>query len=105
MSAALQRIGSWCKQNRHRTLQAQHEELRSQVNGHYTYYGIRGNYRALANFWDGVKRKWHYWLNRRSRKRADPERLWELLESQFPLPKPRIVHVAPVVQLKWSFPS
>lgn len=104
-SAALQRIGQWCKTHRHKTLQEQHEELSTQVSGHYAYYGIRGNYRALANFRDGVKRQWHYWLNRRSRKRNDGERLWQLLDVHFVLPAPRIVHAAPVPQLTWSFPS
>jgi len=95
-SAALQRIEGWCKKHRHKTLPEQHEELSAQVSG---------NYRALANFCDRVKRKWHYWLNRRSRERSDGERLWELLDTYFVLPAPRIVHVAPVPQLTWSFPS
>jgi RNA-directed DNA polymerase len=105
VGAALERIGQWCKKHRHQRLQKQHEELSTQVNGHYAYYGIRGNYRALANFRDAVKRKWHYWLVRRSRKKDDGERLWKLLDTHLVLPAPRIVHAAPVPQLKWSFLS
>ncbi len=104
-NAALQRIEQWCKKHRHKRLQEQHEELSAQVNGHNAYYGIRGNHRALANFRHQVKRKWHYWLNRRSRTRSDGERLWKLLDTHFVLPQPRIVHTAPVPQLTWSFPS
>ncbi|MGH7945839.1 MAG: hypothetical protein ACREH8_15880 [Opitutaceae bacterium] len=52
-----------------------------------------------------MKTKWHYWLNRRSRTSNDGDRLWSLLELYFVLPAPRIVHVAPVPQLTWSFPS
>ena len=105
LNGALQRVERWCKQHRHQSLRTQHEELSQQVSGHYAYYGIRGNYRALANFHDAVKRKWHHWLNRRSRTRADGKRLWQLLETHFVLPAPRIVHTAPVPQLTWSFLS
>ena len=105
LSAALERIEGWCKKHRHEPLPEQHEKLSQQVRGHYAYYGIRGNYRALANFHEAVKRKWHYWLNRRSRKRSDGARLWKLLNAHFRLPVPRIVHAAPVRQLTWSLPS
>lgn len=105
LSAALQRIEGWCKKHRHMPLREQHEKLSQQVRGHYAYYGIRGNHRALANFHHAVKRKWHHWLNRRSRKRSDGERLWKLLDAYFVLPVPRIVHTAAVRQLTWSLPS
>lgn len=105
LSAALQRIEGWCKKHRHMPLREQHEKLSQQVRGHYAYFGIRGNHRALANFHDAVKRKWHHWLNRRSRKRSDGDRLWKLLEAHFVLPAPRIGHIAPVWQLTWSLSS
>lgn len=105
LSAALQRIEGWCKKHRHMPLREQHEKLSQQVRGHYAYYGIRGNHRALANFHHAVKRKWHHWLNRRSRKRSDGERLWKLLDAYFVLPVPRIVHTAAVRQLTWSLSS
>ena len=67
--AALQQIGEWCKRNRHAPLAQQHRQLSEKVRGHYAYYGIRGNHRALASFRHEAKRLWHYWLSRRSRAR------------------------------------
>jgi group II intron reverse transcriptase/maturase len=101
--AALVGIGDWCKQNRHKPMAQQYRELSAKVRGHYAYYGIRGNSRALARFHHEVKRLWHYWLNRRSRARNGGARLWKVLSEHFLLPLPRMVHVASSPQLSWSF--
>ncbi len=100
--AALASISEWCKEHRHEPMAEQWRQIRAKIDGHYAFYGIRGNIRALACFADEAKRIWHYWLNRRSRKRSDGKRLWELLSEQFLLPAPRIVHAATAEQLKWS---
>lgn len=100
--AALGKIAEWCKKKRHEPLEQQHRELSEQVRGHYTYYGIRGNSRALSSFLHNAKRWWHYWLNRRSRQSSDGERLWKLLNERFRLPAARIVHGATPRQLIWS---
>lgn len=105
--AALQRVEQWCKKNRHRPLREQHRLLSAKVQGHYAYYGIRGNFRSLANFQHQVRRRWHYWLMRRSRDRNGPgkARLWVVLTEHVPLPAPRIVHGQRPDQLAWSFTS
>ena len=100
--AALQQIGEWCKRNRHAPLAQQHRQLSEKVRGHYAYYGIRGNHRALASFRHEAKRLWHYWLSRRSRARNDSGRLWRLLTEHLWLPVARIVHAATPQQLAWS---
>lgn len=102
LRAALKKIGDWCKGHRHEPIAQQHAELSKQVRGHDAYFGIRGNSRALANLRDKVKRRWHYWLNRRSRERNGGKGLWELLGKYFPLPPARIVQSA-LNQLAWSF--
>lgn len=100
--AALDKIGAWCKKNRHETMEHQHRKLSEQVRGHYAFYGIRGNHRALACFCHEATRLWHYWLNRRSREKTGGGRLWELLNGRFRLPAARIVHAAAHQQLAWS---
>jgi group II intron reverse transcriptase/maturase len=102
LHAALTAIGDWCKKNRHETMAQQHRKLSEKVRGHYAYYGIRGNHRALANFCHEATRLWHYWLRRRSREKNGAERLWRLLHERFRLPPARIVHAAPNQQLAWS---
>lgn len=99
--AALGKVGEWCKQSRHVPIEQQHGELSEQVRGHYTYYGVRGNYRALACFYREARRLWRYWLNRRSRAQRDAGRLWKLLDERFRLPTPHIVQSA-YQQLAWS---
>jgi RNA-directed DNA polymerase len=103
--AALQRVEEWCKKNRHRELREQHSLLCAKLQGHYAYYGIRGNSRSLANYWHMVKQRWHYWLMRRSRQRHNSARLWQTLHEHFTLPRPRIVHGQRPDQLQWSFVS
>jgi RNA-directed DNA polymerase len=100
--AALSNVGDWCKENRHRPIAQQHRELSVRILGHYAYYGIRGNSRALGCFRDHVKRLWHYWLRRRSREGSGTMDLWKRLSEHFPLPPARIVHVAMPRQSAWS---
>jgi RNA-directed DNA polymerase len=100
--AALGRIGDWCKEHRHEPIEQQHRDLSRQVLGHYAYYGISGNCRALGCFWHEVKQLWHYWLKRRSRAAKEGERLWRLMEERFRLPLARIVHTSINPQLAWS---
>jgi RNA-directed DNA polymerase len=100
---ALANVWDWCKTNRHESMARQHRDLSAKVRGHYAYYGMRGNHRALRNFFDEVQRTWHHWLNRRSHQRNDGARLWKLLADHFPLPPPRIVHAAGILQSAWSF--
>ena len=100
--AALGRVWDWCKENRHLPVEQQHKELSRQLLGHYAYYGISGNSRALGSFWHQVKQHWHYWLKRRSRAAKEGERLWKLLEGRLGLPRARIVHRTINPQLTWS---
>ena len=92
LSRAVKKIAQWCRENRHRPIRQQHATLSQKVRGHYAYYGITGNGRALQGFLEAVKRCWRKWLDRRNRKR---EMIWERftrLLKRYPLPPPRIVH-------------
>ena len=42
--------------------------LAKKVDGHYNYFGITGNSRALGRFLHEVTRVWRKWLDRRSRR-------------------------------------
>ncbi|MBT8406075.1 MAG: group II intron reverse transcriptase/maturase [Deltaproteobacteria bacterium] len=89
---SLKAIWHWCKTNRHRSVREQHQQLSLKLRGHYQYYGLRGNYRQLAQVYEAVKRSWFYWLRRRNRKpRLKGERFGDILRV-LPLPTPRIIH-------------
>jgi group II intron reverse transcriptase/maturase len=92
LSRAVRSIAQWCRRNRHRPVCEQHHILSQKVRGHYAYYGITGNGRALAGFLDAVQRSWRKWLDRRNRQRElDWDQFNRLLE-RYPLPPVRIVH-------------
>lgn len=76
----------------HDSIAEQQHALRQKLLGHYSYYGITGNARALLAFFREVKRTWQTWLHRRSQKaRMYWERFVALLQ-RYPLPLPRVVH-------------
>ena len=93
-SRALRSIYQWCRRHRHLPVAEQRATLTRKLRGHYAYYGITGNYAALAAFRHAVLHCWRKWLARRSQKGRMPWcRFYELLERH-PLPAPRIVRPA-----------
>jgi hypothetical protein len=89
---AIAEMRKWCRNNRHKPLEWQHQMLTSKLRGHFQYFGVRCNMRALEAVKHHVIRGWKYWLSRRSHKSAIP---WEDFQNYLgvnPLPIPRIVH-------------
>jgi len=93
-------IWQWCRKHRHSPVALQHEALSRKIKGHYAYYGVTGNSRALSEFLHQVERAWRYWLNRRSQRNAMPWDKYALLTKRYPLPTPRIVHTWTVLRAK-----
>ena len=88
----IQALREWCRENRHKDLNEQYRLLSSKLRGHFQYFGIRCNLRAMEAVLHHAIRNWKYWLNRRSRKKAiNWEKYGKLLE-RIPLPPPRIIH-------------
>lgn len=90
--AALTRVAQWCRRHRHCPVAEQHAVLSRKLKGHYAYYGITGNSRALARFRRQVERCWRTWLSRRSRKAGLSWDVFGRLLKRYPLPPPRVVH-------------
>jgi len=91
---ALARVVTWCRWHRHDDLREQQLALASRLRGHYGYFGITGNSRALARFGYEVIEAWRKWLNRRSQNAGMTwERMHRLLK-RYPLPQPRIARPA-----------
>jgi RNA-directed DNA polymerase len=91
LQRTLRRITEWCRENRHMPVKEQSEALSRMLQGHYSYYGVTGNFRALQNLYERVKRIWHKWLGRRSNRPLYWDRMAAILKV-FPLARPRIVH-------------
>ena len=92
VSRALRRIGEWCRRHRHQPVQWQQQMLSRMLEGHYGYYGITGNRRALESFHWHVERIWRTWLNRRSQTARMVWSRFTRLLRRYPLARPRIVH-------------
>jgi len=88
----IQGIRDWCRRNRHRNIDEQHRVLCSKLRGHYQYFGVRCNMRAMAAVGDQARRAWRYWLHRRSSKKAMPWEKFGALLERMPLPMPKILH-------------
>ncbi len=90
LSRALKRMNQWMKAVRHQEIEKQQEALEDKLQGHYNYYGVSGNGKALKNYRYQVEKLWRKWLGRRSQR---AKRNWEwfaqLLQT-YPLPQPRI---------------
>ncbi len=65
---------------------------RAVLTGHFSYYGLTGNGRALGAFRLQLVRIWHYWLRRRSQRRCLNWGRFARLLKRFPLPPPKVVH-------------
>ena len=90
----LKRLNVWMSRHRHEKVSWQHEKLCLSLKGHYAYFGITGNSRALSRLLHAVERLWRKWLNRRSRAAVKTWEDFSRLLQHHPLPQPRIVHAA-----------
>lgn len=89
---AIKRLWLWCRNHRHLAFEEQYRILCTKLRGHIQYYGIRGNMKALKAVRYAAQRSWHFWLARRSHKKAMPWERYHTLILIFPFPWPRIVH-------------
>ncbi len=92
LSRAIKKIAKWCRKHRHDPVDVQHRTLSQKVRGHYAYYGITGNARALGNFLVAVQRCWRKWLDRRNCERTMIWERFNRLLKHYPLPPPKVVH-------------
>jgi len=87
---ALKRIAQWCRQYRHEPVREQWTALRRKLLGHFGYFAVIGNLRALRNFRHRVCRVWRKWLNRRSQRAHMTWEVMNRLLQRYPLPQPHI---------------
>ena len=91
---SIRAAGDWCRRNRHRGMFDQFRALVRKLAGHYAYYGITGNGRALNQMRTATVKLWYKWLRRRSRESTAMtwERMHRLLKEQFLFPYATVVH-------------
>ena len=87
---ALKRIADWCRRYRHEPVREQWAALRRKLLGHFGYFGITGNSRALSNLRERVIAVWRKWLSRRSQRAWISWDAMRRLLARYPLPEPHI---------------
>ena len=90
---ALKAVLEWCRKNRPLPIKEQWQALRRKLTGHYGYYGITGNSRALGRFDYFVRRAWKKWFSRRSQRAYLSGEKFERLLARYPLPAPTLRRV------------
>ena len=83
------------RRRRHDPVATQHQWLTSVLRGHYAYYGVPGNERAMVTFRAHLRCAWYRQLQRRSQRAGWNVARTKLFEKRYPLLKPRVVHPWP----------
>jgi group II intron reverse transcriptase/maturase len=87
---ALNGMREWMRTNRHLPVPRQAIVLGQKLRGHFGYYGIRGNSRALSRLRYAVVLAWKKWLSRRSQRAALTWDAYKRLLARYPLPPARL---------------
>lgn len=83
---------------RHWPVQEQIIRINQMLAGHYNYYGLGGNYPALAKVYDKVKVYWRKMLSSRSTKSSLTWVKYQSLLGKFPILRPKLSLSYPAMQ-------
>ena len=96
--ASLARLKEECRRRRHDSVVDQHTWLSSVLRGHYRYYGVPTNSRALGQFQFHLERMWHRSLQQRSQRGGWNDSARDAFRKRHPLPPPKVYHPWPSVR-------
>lgn len=91
LGRAIRAVHDWCRDHRHQSVKDQHVGLTRRLRGHFNYFGVNGNVRALRTLLYRTTMSWWKWLCRRSQKSRLTWKRFEDLLKDFPLPRPQVV--------------
>ena len=81
-------VKKFLHENMHKPILDVGEKIRKKIIGHYTYYGINGNFSQIMKFYLYMKDEWYRVLRKRGQKNkikyADYIRIWNYLQIPFP---------------------
>jgi RNA-directed DNA polymerase len=87
---ALMRLQDQMRRMRHLAIREQTNRLNQMLRGHYAYYGIAGNIRALQRVHRAVERYWRKMLNSRSWQGQICWNHFQQIKERFPLLRPKL---------------
>ena len=89
-SRALVELNDWLRQNRSRyRLPLLWKMVGQKLRGHFNYFGVTDNSRALSTFEQKAHALLFKWLNRRSQRRSFTWGTFLRYREKYPLPRPR----------------
>ena len=91
MVRKLKEVREEMQQRMHAPVREQHRWLCQVLHGHYRYYGVIFNYRALRAFQTCVVKLWRTTLGKRSQKGRLTWKSYKTLLTVFPIPEP-VIH-------------
>jgi RNA-directed DNA polymerase len=87
---SLARLRELMQMQRHLPIPDQAANLNRAIRGHYAYYGIAGNFRALQRVYRTVERYWHRMLCSRSRKGHITWDVFHQIKARTPIMRPKL---------------
>ena len=87
---ALMRLQDQMRRMRHLSIREQTDCLNQMLRGHYAYYGIAGNIRALQRVHRAVERYWRRMLSSRSWHGQVWWKQFQQIKERFPLLRPKL---------------
>ena len=90
--ASIANFKQWCKKHCQLPKAILFRKLNRKLQGYWNYYGIRGNFESLADYFYHVETILLKRLNRRSQRRSYTWKSFKELLKHFRLAKPRICH-------------
>ncbi|HEX2715814.1 MAG TPA: group II intron reverse transcriptase/maturase [Candidatus Acidoferrales bacterium] len=87
---ALMHLQDQMRRMRHLPIQEQADQLNQMLRGHYAYYGIAGNFRALQRVHRAVERFWRRMLSSRSWKGEIWWKQFHRIKERFPRVRPKL---------------
>ena len=90
LNRSLLKLRDLMRRMRHLPIGEQVINLNRVLRGHYAYYGIAGNFRALQRVHRTVERYWYKMLCSRSRKGHFTWEVFHRIKVRFPLERPRL---------------
>jgi RNA-directed DNA polymerase len=89
-SRGLKKLNAWMKRARHVPIGKQAKTLGQKLAGHFNYYGICGNSKAINRFAYEARRLWRKSLGRRSQRGKLTWEEFNRLLERYPLPAARL---------------
>jgi RNA-directed DNA polymerase len=90
LQRSMSNLSDLMRRIRHLPVRVQAVNLNRVLRGHYGYYGIAGNFRALQKVHRFVERYWRKMLNSRSREGSVTWEIFHEIKERFPLQRPRL---------------